>query len=251
MRRRRLESSAPRSRAGARSVRRMRWPGHAPSCPGRFAPPPTRTRRSSSCRRRSMRFAGSAPRSMWRPPNVSCATPRIVGAARVSVRKTFMFTDIVGSTNLAEALGDQAWERLLRWHDDMLRKLVASGGGEIVNSTGDGFFVAFDSARSGVDCARSIQRALVDHRDSSGFALSVRIGLHTRRSEPARDGLQRHGGPRRRPGRGARRGRGDPRDRRDPRRGRRRSDLGGASGPGEGRDRTGECRGGHLDLALA
>ena len=47
----------------------------------------------------------------------------------LSARKTFMFTDIVGSTNLAEALGDQAWERLLRWHDDMLRSLVASGAG--------------------------------------------------------------------------------------------------------------------------
>ena len=40
-----------------------------------------------------------------------------------------MFTDIVGSTKLAEALGDQAWERLLRWHDDMLRDLVARGEG--------------------------------------------------------------------------------------------------------------------------
>ena len=97
----------------------------------------------------------------------------------LSARKTFMFTDIVGSTNLAEALGDQAWERLLRWHDDMLRRLVASGAGEIVNSTGDGFFAAFESARSGVDCAISIQRALVEHRASTGFALSVRIGLHT------------------------------------------------------------------------
>jgi class 3 adenylate cyclase/ATP/maltotriose-dependent transcriptional regulator MalT len=97
----------------------------------------------------------------------------------VSTKKTFMFTDIVGSTNLAEALGDQAWERLLRWHDDKLRSLVAGGGGEIVNSTGDGFFAAFESARSGVDCAISIQRALVDHRASTGFALPVRIGLHT------------------------------------------------------------------------
>ncbi len=97
----------------------------------------------------------------------------------VTARKTFMFTDIVGSTTLAEAIGDQAWERLLRWHDDMLRSQVASGGGEIVNSTGDGFFAAFESARSGVDCAISIQRALVDHRAGTGFALSVRIGLHT------------------------------------------------------------------------
>ncbi len=96
----------------------------------------------------------------------------------VSARKTFMFTDIVGSTNLAEALGDQAWERLLRWHDDTLRSLVASGGGEIVNSTGDGFFAAFDSAQAGVDCAISIQRALRDHRAGTGFAPPVRIGLH-------------------------------------------------------------------------
>lgn len=96
-----------------------------------------------------------------------------------TARKTFMFTDIVGSTNLAEALGDQAWERLLRWHDDTLRRLVGDGGGEIVNSTGDGFFAAFDTSRSGVDCAISIQRALRDHRANTGFALSVRVGLHT------------------------------------------------------------------------
>jgi class 3 adenylate cyclase len=97
----------------------------------------------------------------------------------LTARKTFMFTDIVGSTKLAEALGDQAWERLLRWHDDTLRDLVAAGGGAIVNSTGDGFFVTFEAARAGVDCAIAIQRALAEHRANAGFALSVRIGLHT------------------------------------------------------------------------
>ena len=90
-----------------------------------------------------------------------------------------MFTDIVGSTTLAEAVGDEQWERLLRWHDDTLRGLIAKAGGELVNSTGDGFFAAFDSARRGVDCAISIQRALRDHRVGAGFAPSVRIGLHT------------------------------------------------------------------------
>ena len=90
-----------------------------------------------------------------------------------------MFTDIVGSTNLAEALGDQAWERLLRWHEDVLRGLVARSGGEIVNSTGDGFFVAFEAARVAIDCAIAIQRALDEHRATTGFAPSVRIGLHT------------------------------------------------------------------------
>jgi class 3 adenylate cyclase len=99
-------------------------------------------------------------------------------AGPVQIRKTFMFTDIVGSTNLAEALGNEAWERLLQWHDDALRALFARNGGEVVNSTGDGFFVAFDSARKGVDCAVAIQRALSEHRRTGGFAPPVRIGLH-------------------------------------------------------------------------
>ena len=96
-----------------------------------------------------------------------------------TARRTFMFTDIVGSTSLAEALGDDAWERLLRWHDDMLRTLIGRAGGQIVNSTGDGFFVAFDSAQTAVETAIAVQRALRDHRERTGFALQVRIGLHT------------------------------------------------------------------------
>ena len=99
-------------------------------------------------------------------------------AAPEQTRKTFMFTDIEGSTNLAELLGDESWERLLRWHDDALRALFARSGGEVVNSTGDGFFVAFADAARGVECAVAIQRALVEHRRASGFAPSVRIGLH-------------------------------------------------------------------------
>ena len=97
----------------------------------------------------------------------------------ITTRKTFMFTDIVGSTSLAELLGDESWERLLRWHDDTLRALVAKSGGQVVNSTGDGFFVAFDSPRAGIDSAVAIQRALADHRRTSGFAIAVRIGLHS------------------------------------------------------------------------
>jgi class 3 adenylate cyclase len=100
-------------------------------------------------------------------------------SAPTQIRRTFMFTDIVGSTRLAEALGDDSWERILRWHDDKIRELARKSGGEVVNSTGDGFFVAFESAASAIECARSIQQTLTDHRDESGFALTVRIGLHT------------------------------------------------------------------------
>ena len=100
-------------------------------------------------------------------------------SAPMTARRTFMFTDIVGSTRLAEALGDDTWERLLRWHDDTSRGLISHGGGVVVNSTGDGFFAAFESARSAIETAIAIQRAMRDYRDGSGVELRVRIGLHT------------------------------------------------------------------------
>jgi class 3 adenylate cyclase len=94
------------------------------------------------------------------------------------VEKTFMFTDIVKSTNLVEAMGDEAWQSLLRWHDETLRSLFASHRGEEVTATGDGFFVAFESPEEAVGCAVAIQRRLADQRRTQGFAPQVRIGLH-------------------------------------------------------------------------
>jgi class 3 adenylate cyclase len=99
------------------------------------------------------------------------------GPAR-RVVKTFMFTDIVGSTNLVEVMGDEAWETLLRWHDQTLRSLFVAHQGEEVVATGDGFFVGFDSPDAAVTCAVAIQRTLAEHRVKNGFAPQVRIGLH-------------------------------------------------------------------------
>jgi class 3 adenylate cyclase len=93
--------------------------------------------------------------------------------------KTFMFTDIVASTSIASAIGDEAWEHLLRWHDDTLRAVFVEHGGEVVNSTGDGFFVAFDSATAAIRCATAVQRALAEQRRTHGFAPAVRIGVHS------------------------------------------------------------------------
>ena len=92
--------------------------------------------------------------------------------------RTFMFTDIVGSTALVEAIGDEAWHDLLRWHDDALRGCVANHAGEVVQHTGDGFFVAFRDPRTALACAAGIQRQLADHRREHGFAPQVRIGVH-------------------------------------------------------------------------
>jgi class 3 adenylate cyclase len=89
-----------------------------------------------------------------------------------------MFTDIVGSTNLVEMLGDEAWGHLLRWHDQALRQLFAKHGGQEVKQIGDGFFVAFERPASAVECAVGIQGSLARHRLRHGFAPLVRIGLH-------------------------------------------------------------------------
>lgn len=99
-------------------------------------------------------------------------------AVDIQLSKTFMFTDIVRSTDLVEAIGDDAWASLVRWHDQALRSLFAAHLGQEVDHAGDGFFVAFDSADSAIECAVSIQRRLHDHRREHGFAPHVRIGLH-------------------------------------------------------------------------
>jgi len=92
--------------------------------------------------------------------------------------RTFMFTDIVTSTDLVGIIGDEAWSELLAWHDRELRAAFSRHRGEEVNHTGDGFFAAFERAADGIECAVDIQRRLARHRRDHGFALWVRIGLH-------------------------------------------------------------------------
>jgi class 3 adenylate cyclase len=94
------------------------------------------------------------------------------------VARTFMFTDIVGSTNLLETIGDEAWENVVRWHDETLRAAIESHRGEIVHTTGDGFFASFADVPAASACAVAIQRGLAEHRRLHGFAPQVRIGLH-------------------------------------------------------------------------
>jgi class 3 adenylate cyclase len=102
------------------------------------------------------------------------------------VTRTFMFTDIVTSTDLIGLVGDEAWAELLSWHNRELRSSFANHRGEEVKSTGDGFFVTFDKAGEAIECAVDIQQRLTRHRREHGFAPSVRIGLHS--GEATRDG---------------------------------------------------------------
>jgi class 3 adenylate cyclase len=92
------------------------------------------------------------------------------------VKRTFMFTDIVDSTKLVEALGEEKWRKLLSWHDRKLQELIEAKAGEVIKQTGDGYFAAFQSPAAALDAAVAIQRALNDHEP---LAPDVRIGLHT------------------------------------------------------------------------
>jgi class 3 adenylate cyclase len=109
------------------------------------------------------------------------------GTATARVSRAFMFTDIVDSTRLAEAMGDEAWDRITRTHDQLVRAAVAEQSGEEVKATGDGFFLAFADANAAIEAAVAIQRRLAAHRDAQGFLPAVRIGIH--QAEANRVGL--------------------------------------------------------------
>jgi class 3 adenylate cyclase len=110
-----------------------------------------------------------------------------LGMTTIRTVRVFMFTDIVDSTRLAEAMGDAAWDQVTRIHDQLLRAAVAEQGGEEVKATGDGFFLAFADADQALLTAVAIQRRLAAHREAQGFVPTVRIGIH--QAEANRVGL--------------------------------------------------------------
>jgi eukaryotic-like serine/threonine-protein kinase len=99
---------------------------------------------------------------------------------------TIMFSDIEESTPIAERLGDNAWQELLRKHNAIVREQLRAHAGFEVKTMGDGFMVAFQSAKKGLDCAIAIQRAFDGHNATHREHVRVRIGLHA--GEAIKDG---------------------------------------------------------------
>jgi class 3 adenylate cyclase len=94
---------------------------------------------------------------------------------RLQARRTFVFTDIVDSTKLLDALGEAKWRKLLARHNELLRSEIGKYGGEVIKQTGDGFFAAFDNPNAAIEAAVGIQRALA----AEIVAPDIRIGAHT------------------------------------------------------------------------
>ena len=137
---------------------------------------------------KALRAGGDEDAAVWELQAAAARFERL-GAARdadrvaellmrdvsTEVLKTFLFTDIVGSTELATAVGsDRHWVNLLRRHDDALRAIFGDFRGQVVDHTGDGFFTAFEEAVDAVGAAVAIQRAI-----DQDFEFDIRIGVHS------------------------------------------------------------------------
>jgi class 3 adenylate cyclase len=96
------------------------------------------------------------------------------------VLATVLFTDIVGSTERAAALGDHRWRTLLDEHDRLVRRELTRFRGHEVKTTGDGFLATFDGPARGIRCAAAIRDGV------RAMGVEVRSGLHTGEVE-ARD----------------------------------------------------------------
>jgi class 3 adenylate cyclase len=100
-------------------------------------------------------------------------TGRRIGPEATRIVATVMFTDVVGSTERAGALGDRAWSDLLQAHDSRLRAQLRRFGGREIDTAGDGFFASFASPTAAIRCAHAVQEVVRE------IGVEVRIGIHT------------------------------------------------------------------------
>jgi class 3 adenylate cyclase len=90
-----------------------------------------------------------------------------------TVLATVLFTDLVGSTERAAALGDRSWRELLERHNEVVRRELERFSGVELDTAGDGFFARFDGPARAIACARAIVERVPE------LGLAVRAGIHT------------------------------------------------------------------------
>jgi len=133
----------------------------------------------------------------WRPAlaEMESFIERVAGLEIEADRvlATVMFTDIVDSTVRAGMLGDRAWRALVERHHDVVRRELARYRGRLIDTAGDGAFLAFDGPARAIRFADAVRRAV------QALDLDLRIGLHAgecERAGPALRGMAVHIGAR-------------------------------------------------------
>jgi len=86
---------------------------------------------------------------------------------------TLLFTDIVGSTELAARVGDRAWKQTLARHNSIVRRELKRFGGRELDTAGDGFFALFDRPAQAIECATAVVNAL------AAVEIMIRAAIHT------------------------------------------------------------------------
>ncbi|MGE2729633.1 adenylate/guanylate cyclase domain-containing protein [Mycolicibacterium vaccae] len=100
-----------------------------------------------------------------------------LGRITASGSVALVFSDIEGSTERNQAMGDRAWVQLLERHNKLVERVVAEHRGCVVKNQGDGFMIAFAEPADALRCCIAVQRALAaDDRRWDG--IRVRMGVH-------------------------------------------------------------------------
>jgi class 3 adenylate cyclase len=92
---------------------------------------------------------------------------------------TLLFSDVEGSTDLMERLGERQWLAVMRDHNALIRNLTFAHEGNVVKSQGDGFMLAFASAHAALRCAIDVERVFAEHPPDSPEAIRIRMGAHS------------------------------------------------------------------------
>lgn len=109
---------------------------------------------------------------------VSESRPDLSASSASDGTVTIAFTDIEDSLRLNAFLGDRRWLDVLRAHNDVVKRTTEDHGGTVVKNQGDGFMLAFASARRAATCAQAIETAVTETFRDPGSPIRVRIGLH-------------------------------------------------------------------------
>jgi class 3 adenylate cyclase len=110
---------------------------------------------------------------------MTASSPQNAGGPLPTGTVTFLFTDIEGSTRLAQRTSADEFQALIETHNTLVDRAIVADRGIVIRTEGDSFFAVFASAPAALSAAVAAQRALTDHVWPNDEKIRVRMGIHT------------------------------------------------------------------------